>query len=285
MHNPFNSARASLRIGLSRNGIALLRTSGWRHPVTALLADMALEDDPAAPELTAAQVGGRLDALLSASPSADLPVRVILADAWVRLFMVTPPHNTVRLSDCRAAAEMRFQALYGDPTAVWQIQADWDPLHPFLACAIPRTLLDTLQQAATRHRLKLTGIAPHFVAAWNRWHTNLNPASWFGVMQRDVFTVGVMHQQRLHAVRAASVAADAWQDNSWLPAHLAREALRLNLPLPDAIQLCGDLPGQWATHLMGNLRCTRLDAAHHALHDASVSSAVSLAQVGLGVHR
>jgi hypothetical protein len=247
----------SLRIGLTRTGIMLLQTSGLLRRQTALLASAALpEGARAEPE----RLGAQLQGMLVAARFSRLPTTIILSDDWVRFLMVAPPRNAGSLQDCRAAAEMRFLALYGESASGWQLEADWSARQAFLVCAIPRPLIDVLKQTALQNRLPLVSITSQFIAAWNFWHRKLQTDAWFGVVHGDLLTLAAIDRKRLCAVRSISVPADAWAGKQWLPEHLSREALRLNLPAPSRIQLCGDLPGQWLTRTMGALACTRLDA-------------------------
>lgn len=260
----------SLRIGLSRTGITLLKTSGLLRSQTSVLANAALaEEASTAPE----RLGAQLHDMLVATNCARLATTIILSDDWVRLLMVTPPQNAGSVQDCRAAADMRFQALYGEPVSAWALEADWDARHAFLACAIPQPLLDMLRQTADMNRLTLISIAPQFVIMWNHWRRELQANAWFGVAQDDRLTLGAVDRQRLCAVRSVAVPHGAWQEKQWLPEHLVREALRLNLPVPSHIQLCGSVPGQWVTQTMGALTCTRLDAGQSPTESGSITTA------------
>lgn len=261
----------ALRIGLSRTGIALLRTSGWMRTRVDLLSDIALpEGEFVSPDRLAAGLSG----LIAESKCSNLPATVILADELVRLFMVTPPRNATCLQDCRTAAEMRFRSLYGESAADWQLQADWDVGQPFLACALPNPLLDVLRQVANAHRLTLVEIVPQFIGAWNGWHKSLSGASWFGVAHENLLTLGVISERRLSAIRSTSVPADGWQDQHWLPEHLGREALRLNLTVPQQLQVCGQVPGQWTSQAIGSVTCVRLDGASASVRTTLAHSGV-----------
>jgi hypothetical protein len=112
---------------------------------------------------------------------------------------------------------------------------------------------------------------------WNRWHRSLQANAWFGVVQHDSLTLAAVDQQRLHAVRTTAVPSGAWQEKQWLPEHLSREALRLNLTAPSHLQLCGSLPGQWVTQTMGTLTCTRFDAAQSLTKSGSITGGGRLA--------
>jgi hypothetical protein len=247
---------AVLRIGLSKSGLTLLYSRGLWRQKSEVVADCRLsEEEAASPELMAVKLRGLLDD----ARCARLPVRIILADNWVRFWLVTPPQNASRLSDCHAAAAARFQALYGEPLTNWQMTADWDARQPFLACALPHALLVSLQQVGRDCRLALLEIVPQFIAAWNRLRTDLKAGAWLGVMQGDVLSIGAISRQRLCAVRALRLTADAALDPNWLPQQLTREALRLNLPLPSEIQVCGGMPADWVMHQGASLISTRLE--------------------------
>lgn len=267
---------ASLRIGLSRSGVALLHARGVRRR-TETVTECALGDELGTAIERAAFA---LRRALTDANIVGVKTSVTLADDWVRLFIVAPPQNTTRRADCNAAAAMRFQALYGESPADWQIDAEWDARQPFLACAMPRSLLTMLQQLAVEYRLPLIAIAPHFVAAWNRWHAKLKASAWFGVAHEHGLTLGVTHSQRLVAVRAAAVPDCGWQDKEWLSEHVRREALRLDVPMPTQLQLCGALPGQWATQTIGALQCLRVDATQSPVTVAPASAALQLVRAG-----
>jgi hypothetical protein len=255
-----------LRIGLSRHGLVLVKTR--RRQPSALLKEIALpEQDIATPELLAA---GLRQILMAADRS---PVSVVVADHWVRMMMVTPPQNLRSLQDCEAAAAMRFQALYGEPAADWQIVGDWSARQPFLACALPRAQGNTLQQLAAECHVTLLEVVPQFIAAWNCWHRAVRAPAWFGIVHEQILTLGVIDHKRLCAVRTLPLPDIVWQDGQWLPARLAQEALRLNLPAPAQLQLCGDLPGQWMTHTLDSLQCMRLDATSQPPRSAAIALA------------
>jgi hypothetical protein len=268
----------SLCIGVSKTGIALLQAGGRRRSNVAVLTDSPM---PAPVNASFDQHALLLRDALTENPRPGLSTTIVLADEWIRFFMVTPPKNTVRMEDCRAAASMRFQALYGDNFMDWHIEADWNVQHSFLACAIPNTLLKALQEIATQYRLPLVATVPHFASMWNRWRARLNTHAWFGVVHENVLTIGIIDQRRLCAIRATSIPSDAWNDLLWLPEHLSREALRMNIPAPGQFHLCGQLPEAGSMQSIGELTVIRLDASRTKVIGASTSSAVSLARAGL----
>ncbi|RJG05282.1 hypothetical protein D3870_03945 [Noviherbaspirillum cavernae] len=274
MRSPFG---ASLRIGLSGTRITLLHSGGWRQPRFRVLAEADVTNDARA---AADHHMTTLRHLLQEAQCSKLLTTIILADDWVRYFMVTPPRNAVRLQDCKAAASLRFQTLYGESPGDWQLDADWDACRPFLACAIPRTLLDGLQRIAIEHRLTIVGIVPHFIAACNQWRKHWRPAAWFGTVHGNILTLGVRDRQRICTVRSTLLANDICHERHWLARHVSREALILNLSAPDQVQLCGDVPEQWITEAAGPFTYVQLDMPTPAL-DSPMSAGAILAMTGL----
>jgi hypothetical protein len=278
LNSLLTSLSTSLRIGLSKNGITLLRLSGWRQRKQQMLADELLStEDSLTPQRIAAQIGK----LIKESGCEGLPVEVIVSEAWVRNFIVTPPKNCSRLEDCRAAANMRFQTLYGEGLGNWYVEADWDPQYPFLSCALPQTLRSVLLQVANEHHLTLTSIVPHFIASWNRWHSQIMSNSWFGLVHENNLTLGIVNAQRLCGVRTVSISEDTWNDPQWFSDHVLREALRLNVPATTSLQLCGEVPGQWTTKTFGTLHCMRLDSMLKTPSQTGQSTSLTLASLGL----
>ncbi len=214
----------SLRIGLSKYTLTVLapRRRLLRGGYRVIELPVA---DPAQPLQTA------VDSLRGLGRRAQL----VLADEWVRYFMVTPPTAARSLDDCRAAARLRFLQLYGSPPDDWTIRADWQAGQAFLACALPAALLAHLHQSVAAAGLRLAAVQPQFVAAFNAWRRLDNHASWFAVCHRQQLMLGMLQHSRLVAVRPLQ-----WSATEALDTLIRREALRLQLPLPRRIRWLGD---------------------------------------------
>lgn len=281
MRNPLASflpGSSALRIGIAHDGMALIRTSGWLHPRSTLLAECAWTPAQSA---SLEAISTQLRAMLKDAQCANMPLSVVVADQMARMFMVNPPQNSGSLQDCKAAAAMRFQQLYGEPLDKWQLRADWQAQHAFLACAIPSSLLLALEHIAHAHRLTLLSAVPQFVASWNQWRNHLKPDAWFGLVQGHALTLAAIDCQRIVALRTASVPEGAWQDGQWLNAHLAREAMLLNLPIPKLVQLCGPVPAQQTAKAGASPLYVRLDNAMPHAASTTASAAARLAAAGM----
>ncbi len=186
-------------------------------------------------------------------------VDIIVPDQLVRMWMVTPPGNAAALADCEAAAQLRFAGLFGSAPSDYVISADWNAMHPFLACALPVSHLQQLEALCAKAQLTLQSVTPHFVATWNRHRARLRREAWLVTLRDGMLTLGATEQSRLIALRSAAVPSELLQQRSWLLQHIQREALLLNVPGPAALQIDGRFPQQWQKNDNGPLQCLPLD--------------------------
>lgn len=177
------------------------------------------------------------------SPGARLSIT--LADNWVRYFITTPPENCTQPRDCEIAAAMRFTQLYGEPAGAWRLKADWHATAPFLTCAIPDWLVNTLEQSASQHDLTLQHFIPRFVSAWNLHCKHIVADAWFGVIDNGTLTLSISSNKRVVAVRSTPHSTSTGDDAQWFTDHVTRYALLTHQPLPAQVMLVGAIPTSW----------------------------------------
>ena len=228
----------ALRLGVGHDSLALVRTSRLFGARRELVAEARV--DVHAP----AALAQGLRTVLGGAGWAGWPLTVVLADELARMWQVTPPPRAASPADLEAAAAMRFTHLFGAASGGWTFAADWQAGQPFLAAALPAVLLDSLAQAAREARCPLVEVVPQFVAALNGWRRLRRPGAWFGLVHGQVLTLAAYDGRQLAALRTAMVPPGA--DRAWLDGHVARDALRLGLPAPGLLQLCGAAPQGWA---------------------------------------
>ncbi len=261
----------ALRLGVSREAVSLLRSSRWRGAPLSVLAECACAPAPGAADDFSA-IGVALDTVFGGDSYAGWPLSVVLDDALLRIWQVTPPPGASRPDDLDAAAALRFQTLYGDAAADWCLAGDWRPRAPFYA-AVPRALLAQLERVAGAHGMAIVAVVPHFIAAWNRWQGALKPGAWFGQVHGQMLSIGAVEGGRLRAVRALALPHGA--EHYWLGQALAREALLLDLAAPELLQLCGHAPPGWskAPANPGQLSVEPLPAGPSAAFAAALAAA------------
>lgn len=243
----------SIRIGITRDSVSVLRISSWHGPAVTVLAEHRFV---AVDSYTPEHLTLRLQQSLQGLAVNNLPTTIVLADDLVRLWQVAPPLGSTRIADIEAAAAMRFLSLFGEPINDWKMSADWQVRTPFFAGAIPRTLLSVLTQQAREHQLALVEIAPHFVLAWNRWRAKLKPGAWFASINDQVLSVALIDGVSICAMRSILMPTNA--SHEWLQEYLARLGLLLNLAVPTQLQICGKFNQSWEAQNTA-LSCSRLD--------------------------
>ncbi|MCA1323581.1 hypothetical protein [Herbaspirillum sp. alder98] len=234
---------SALRIGLSKSGVTVLQVSRWRKPRVQVLKEAEL----VGPIDTAEQLKLALDAVLAGIDVRSRWVSIVLADEWAHYFSVASPANVTRLEDCKAVADLRFRRLYDLDPAQWKIEATWSASHNFLACALPRWLIETLLACGRQHGFHLTGIVPQFVGAWNQWHKRIAADSWFGLVHQNRITLCALQGKRPVDVDTLFASAHDAQNSSWLEEQLTRNALVQGREMPTRLYLCGILQPTWAS--------------------------------------
>lgn len=199
-----------------------------------------------------------LHQMLSGLRCHKMKVSITVADSLGRLWMVTPPQNATRLADCQAAAEQRFCTLFGEAARHWEISADWDAYRPFLASAMPRSLLERLKALCAHYQLNVLQLQPQFVSVWNRFCKQLQPNAWIALLEQHTLTIGAVTQGRLVALRSITVVPELLQQRSWIDQHIQREVMLLNLSMPQQLHISGRMPAQWQKQVDDQIHCLPL---------------------------
>lgn len=194
-----------------------------------------------------------ITAVLDTAGVARSPIHVTIDDDLARYFIVTPPANSTRMQDLRAAAGVRFQLLYGESLAHWQLAADWHAVSPFLACAVPQRLHAALQLAVDAQRSCLASVMPDFVTAWNRLRRRLGADAWVATLGDNALTLGLVagtKTARLAAVRTITL-PESTATATWLRDQLTRAALLDNVSPPSALHIHGVPRDGWQADAVG----------------------------------
>lgn len=231
---------SSVTITLSRSAITAQHhsKSSKQHDVVHHFTDQTGDESA----MFYAEIDAFLQRLFTQDSWQKRGARIVLGADVVRYFVVQPFSNGRRLQDSIDAATHRFQQLYGaDDLKHWDIQGHWSIDQTFLACAIPKKLLQQLQQSAQQYPFQIDAITPQFVFAWNDLHRHLSTRQWLLINEGTHVVLGMLDQTGLVAVRIIP----RKEQMSTLTEIIKREALSFDLPLPTTVVLCGAMEAQW----------------------------------------
>lgn len=239
MRNPFTIFTDTLHIGLSQSDVALVHTSGLLKKQSHVVKEHTFKRD------TVENCLSDLSLFLVENQCQRLKTNIFLSNSWVRFFMVTPPSNASRFQDCQAAAEVRFSALFGEAASTWEISADWQVNHPFLACAIPRALLTGLKKIANERHLSLLRIEPQLITYINCLGRKMPANPWLGIFNGGNLDLVMCTDNRISRLHKCTYSNKDTQDKNWLHDTIQREAFRHNLEIPSMFYYGGQPSKLW----------------------------------------
>jgi hypothetical protein len=154
-----------------------------------------------------------LDALQPPEPARGRPLRVRLADPWLRYLVVHWPAGLRTASERAAFLAHRFAEVHGVGAPEWVVQADRDAHDlPALGCAAPAAVIAAVQGFAARHGYALAGIEADFIATYNRLRSRFRDADGepaaLAVLRDGRLTVGLWRSGAWRGVRSQAVRDD-----------------------------------------------------------------------------
>lgn len=226
-------SRETAQLQIARDHVALcprdVRSTAAqlrKHPVTGL-----------------ATVEDAITSCLAEGHGSNLDVDIVVSDAYARFWIVVPPNNATTRGDLRLCALWRFEELFGESPAAWNLQADWHATRRFMACAVPLALTDAIRSALSSRRIRIQCCVSRFVAEWNRHHRRVRKHdTWFGVSNDSIVTMALVQDQRIAHVRKVRQPSGEEMQLDTLASALRCVALQHEARLPESVLLCGDMP-------------------------------------------
>ncbi len=196
------------------------------------------------------QLEQQLRLLLADSKPAGRATRIVLADAWARYFLVTPASNTQSLLDCKASAQMRFQALFGEAPQGWHILGRWSAKESFLTCALPHNALEMVRRVCGEAGRSIVSLETDLLASCQQFSATLGKHNWLLQFAQQQVQIVVIDDGRVQALQSCFIDSQFWQQSDSLHKLLQREALRLQLPYPTSVVLSGRYAPQWQSQVL-----------------------------------
>jgi hypothetical protein len=151
-------------------------------------------------------------------------VQIILSGGLLRWQLLPWRSELVGPQEVAAYAKLRFAETFGPLADTWQIlHAPQPPGCPMPACAVDAALLQALRAVCQGAGARLHTVVPYFSSAADFWRAKLGRGStWFGLIEPDWISLGLLHQGTWQALRGQRLDGD-WR--SALPGLMARVTL------------------------------------------------------------
>lgn len=145
-----------LYVGIESERIAFVRMSGMVRDKIVDHHAIDLGPGKAAADLVVA-----IKAELSSPRWRRTAAHLTLADNLLRYFVAERPRGVRSATEISAAAQLRFEDLYGEAATSWTIRVDARPFsHLQLACALSNDLQNGLVRAFSESRIPLRTLRP-----------------------------------------------------------------------------------------------------------------------------
>jgi hypothetical protein len=155
---------------------------------------------------------------------AGAQVTVVLSNHFVHYVLV--PWNALLTSeeDQLAFARQRFTGVHGGAAESWALRLSRaGPRQSRLACGVPRTLVDALDEVMAPLGERFLSLQPYLMASFNRWRARIGlQPSWFVAAEPGLACLALLQDGQWQSVRTFRIGS-SWPTQ--LPRVLAREQL------------------------------------------------------------
>ncbi|MFP3757699.1 hypothetical protein [Cupriavidus sp. SIMBA_020] len=195
----------------------------------------------------------------------------LIDDELARFFVVTPPEQVASLRELQHVCALQCESLFGDPAGDWICMGDWRASGPFLVCALPKSLLQTLASVASQQRARLDSVTPCFVQTWNEWAPRMpQRQAWFAhITERHAVLVAASGGT---PIAVSQLASPGCQDADALRTLIRRASLQWGIATPSILYAAGDSMRRWHGHRVDGCRIQHLVPT--LAHEASPTHAV-----------
>jgi len=250
-------SRKSAQLAIERDRITLFKLNGKAsapqpvrtHPICGLPS-----------------VADALQSCLSSIQATTSTVRISVSDFYARFWIAHPPAEATTRLDLSTSALWRFEELFGESAATWNIQADWKATRPFIACGLPRLLTDAIAAAASANRIGVVSCLPRFVAEWNdhrrqlrrcdsawlvaEWNDHRRQlrrcdSAWLVALADSTATIALLRRREIDQIQQIRCHAGSDVDLDALTAALRALSLQAGHACASTVMLCGDVPDEW----------------------------------------
>lgn len=200
-------------VGLSERRLVLARAAPpWARRSASCESVPCTPNQDIGPEPWRA-VLGTLARWLSGLDSRPPTLRVVLSGCFVRWQLLPWRNELTQPQEMAAYAALRFREVYGAAADHWRIlYAAHVPGRSMPACAVDIAMMEAIRGACLAAGARLATVTPYFSSAFGHWQRDLDSrAAWFGVVEPDCLSLGLMRRQNWLSLRTERLEGD-WRE-------------------------------------------------------------------------
>lgn len=128
---------------------------------------------------------------------------VTISNHFIRYAALPPQDEITTPDELFAYANFRMREIYAERVNDWILSVSaWNPSSGAICAAISRDLLTQLQELAVRHEVKLKGIVPYLVSAFDQWHKIFDDQrTCFVLVETGRFCIALLANNIWHGIR------------------------------------------------------------------------------------
>ncbi|MBA2483416.1 MAG: hypothetical protein H0V39_03150 [Nitrosomonas sp.] len=143
----------------------------------------------------------QLATMLESAQKTEMTVTI--SNHFIR-YIVLPPENEISTPDeVYAYAGFRMREVHAERVNDWILSVSaWSPSSGAICAAISRELMTKLQELALRHKIKLIGIVPYLVSAFDQWHNLFDDKrNYFVLVEAGRFCIAMLNNNIWQNIR------------------------------------------------------------------------------------
>lgn len=197
---------------------------------------------------------------LAAGGPRSAGVRLVLSSQFVRYLVVPWDDALARRSEREALARHQLRQTFGERADGWHVKvADSAYGAPALACAVDRELQETIEAIFPGTALRLQGLQPLLMVAFNQFRQELAANACLLVLEPDCLCCAVFRGGQWFSVNTSRIGAGGWDEA------LVERLIAVHGITPDMPVLLFDATGQADTRRDGHAyRVLRPPVSHRA---------------------
>jgi hypothetical protein len=143
----------------------------------------------------------QLATMLDSAEKTEMTITI--SNHFIRYAALPPQDEITTPDELVAYANFRMREIYAERVNDWILSVSaWNPSSGAICAAISRDLLTQLQELAERHRIKLKGIVPYLVSAFDQWHKIFDDQrTCFVLVETGRFCIALLADNIWHGIR------------------------------------------------------------------------------------